>query len=50
MKPNINIQRAKDRFHTKTDWLDSYHSFSFGPHYDPENTEGSEVLIWEMKK
>lgn len=38
LKPSINIRHAKDRFHTKTDWLDSYHSFSFGPHYDPANT------------
>lgn len=26
---------AADRFHTKIDWLDSWHSFSFGPHHDP---------------
>jgi redox-sensitive bicupin YhaK (pirin superfamily) len=23
---------------TRTDWLDSRHSFSYGPHYDPSNT------------
>ncbi len=27
--------RAADRFHTNIGWLDSWHSFSFGEHYDP---------------
>ncbi len=27
--------RANDRFHTAIDWLDSWHSFSFGEHHDP---------------
>jgi redox-sensitive bicupin YhaK (pirin superfamily) len=35
---NLEVRRAQDRFHTKIDWLDSWHSFSFGPHYDPANT------------
>lgn len=26
---------AHDRFHTDIGWLDSWHSFSFGEHYDP---------------
>lgn len=26
---------AAARFHTQIDWLDSWHSFSFGPHHDP---------------
>jgi redox-sensitive bicupin YhaK (pirin superfamily) len=33
----IEIRRAGQRFHTRTDWLNSFHSFSFGPHYDPSN-------------
>jgi redox-sensitive bicupin YhaK (pirin superfamily) len=33
----IEIRRANQRFRTHTNWLDSYHSFSFGPHFDPEN-------------
>ena len=33
----IEIRKAKDRGHTKIDWLDSYHSFSFGEYYDPDN-------------
>ncbi|HEY6395043.1 MAG TPA: pirin family protein [Candidatus Binataceae bacterium] len=28
---------AKDRGHTKIDWLDSYHSFSFGDYYDRDH-------------
>ena len=30
------ITRSEERMHTKIDWLDSHHSFSFGGHYDPE--------------
>jgi len=33
-----DIRRAGDRLHTRTAWLDSRHSFSFGEHYDPDNT------------
>ena len=39
------IRRAQDRFHTKIDWLDSWHSFSFGPHYDPDNTHHGLLLV-----
>ena len=31
-----NIRPASERFHTKLDWLDSWHSFSFGNHFDPK--------------
>lgn len=34
----IAVRRAAERFHTKIDWLDSWHSFSFGEFYDPKNT------------
>ena len=27
---------ANDRFHSQFGWLDSWHSFSFGEHYDPQ--------------
>jgi hypothetical protein len=33
----MEIRRADDRFRTANEWLDSRHSFSFGPHYDPAN-------------
>ena len=39
-----DIRRADTRFHTQIDWLDSYHSFSFGPHYDPNN-QGHGLLL-----
>lgn len=31
----VAIDRAADRFRTRIGWLDSWHSFSFGSHYDP---------------
>ncbi|MGJ8653643.1 MAG: pirin family protein [Opitutaceae bacterium] len=30
------LTRSDERMHSKIDWLDSRHSFSFGGHYDPE--------------
>ena len=34
-KAGIAVQRGPERFQTQTAWLDSRHSFSFGPHHDP---------------
>ena len=42
--PTLTVHRAADRFHTATDWLDSWHSFSFGPHRDPTNV-GHGLLV-----
>jgi redox-sensitive bicupin YhaK (pirin superfamily) len=39
------VHRAQDRFHTKIDWLDSWHSFSFGSHYDRKNTHHGQLLV-----
>ena len=36
--PAVEVRRAADRMRTRTGWLDSRHSFSFGGHYDPANT------------
>ncbi len=33
----MDIRRADERFRTTNGWLDSHHSFSFGPYYDPAN-------------
>jgi hypothetical protein len=41
----VAIRRAQDRFHTKLDWLDSWHSFSFGGHHDPDNTHHGLLLV-----
>jgi len=40
-----DIRRASDRFATRIDWLDSKHSFSFGRHYDPQNTHHGVLLV-----
>ncbi|MAU81378.1 pirin family protein [Gordonia sp. Z-3] len=36
---------AADRAVTTTDWLTSRHSFSFGDHYDPSNTNHGSLLV-----
>jgi redox-sensitive bicupin YhaK (pirin superfamily) len=33
----ITVRKAEDRGRTRMGWLDSWHSFSFGGYYDPEN-------------
>jgi len=40
----FEIRRGGDRARTRTEWLDSWHSFAFGSHYDPDNT-GFGVLV-----
>lgn len=41
----VDVRRSGDRFHTVLDWLDSWHSFSFGGHHDPENTHHGLLLV-----
>jgi redox-sensitive bicupin YhaK (pirin superfamily) len=43
--PTIDVRRADSRPHTKISWLDSRHSFSFGRHWDPENTNHGLLLV-----
>jgi hypothetical protein len=45
MLPHVDIRRSADRFLTRTSWLDSKHSFSFGRHYDPRNTHFGLLLV-----
>lgn len=33
----VEVRRAADRFRTSAEGRSTAHSFSFGPHYDPEN-------------
>ena len=41
----VDVRPARSRFHTELDWLDSWHSFSFGPHRDPANTHHGLLLV-----
>src|SRR5438876_12217722 len=41
----VDMHRKEDQFHTQAGWLDSRHSFSFGPHYDPSNTHHGLLLV-----
>ena len=41
----IDVRRSDERFSTQIGWLDSRHSFSFGTHYDPENTHHGLLLV-----
>ena len=40
----ITVQRAADRFVTNVGWLDSKHSFNFGPHWSPAH-QGHGLLL-----
>lgn len=44
-RPAVDVRPARDRFHTDAGWLDSRHSFSFGPHYDPDNVAHGLLLV-----
>lgn len=41
----MDVRRAADRAATRTGWLDSKHSFSFGGHYHPGNTHHGLLLV-----
>ncbi len=43
--PTVDVRRAADRFATDIGWLDSKHSFSFGHHYDRDNTHFGLLLV-----
>jgi redox-sensitive bicupin YhaK (pirin superfamily) len=45
MSAVVQLRRAADRAVTKTAWLNSRHSFSFGDHYDPGNTHHGVLLV-----
>jgi quercetin 2,3-dioxygenase len=45
MSANADIRRAAGRAVTTTPWLTSRHSFSFGDHYDPDNTHFGLLLV-----
>jgi quercetin 2,3-dioxygenase len=41
----VDVRRAAERFHTELAWLDSWHSFSFGSHYEPANQQHGLLLV-----
>jgi hypothetical protein len=41
----IKLRRRADRGHTKLDWLDSRHTFSFGDYYDPQQMGFSDLRV-----
>ena len=43
--PAIDVRPAENRFATRAGWLDSNHCFSFGQHYDPDNTHHGLLLV-----
>jgi redox-sensitive bicupin YhaK (pirin superfamily) len=45
MPAPLEIRRAADRSTTTTSWLRSRHSFSFGDHYNPDNTHFGLLLV-----
>ena len=44
LAPGIQVVRAAARLRTETSWLDSWHCFSFGRHYEPDNTHHGLLL------
>ena len=45
LDPGITVLRAGSRLRTETSWLDSRHCFSYGRHYEPENTHHGLLLV-----
>jgi hypothetical protein len=45
MDSKIEVRRSETRPHTRIDWLDSRHSFSFGHHRDASNTHHGLLLV-----
>ena len=42
---HVDLRTADSRFPTRIDWLKSAHSFSFGHHYDADNTHFGLLLV-----
>jgi len=45
LAPDVDIRRADDRYKSQFGWLDSKHSFSFGHHFDRNNTHHGLLLV-----
>ena len=42
---SVEVRRGATRAHTELGWLDSWHSFSFGSHYDLANTHHGLLVV-----
>jgi quercetin 2,3-dioxygenase len=42
---HIELRRSQQRFVTRTDGAETYHSFSFGEHYDPTNVSFGRLMV-----
>ena len=45
LAPAIRVLRSAARLRTETSWLDSRHCFSYGRHFEPENTHHGLLLV-----
>jgi len=45
LAPAISVLRAKSRLRTETSWLDSWHCFSYGRYYEPDNTHHGLLVV-----
>jgi redox-sensitive bicupin YhaK (pirin superfamily) len=45
LEPAVDLRPAAGRDRTRIDWLDSAHSFNFGPHRTPGNTHFGLLLV-----
>ena len=41
----IRIRRALERGHTQIEWLDSFHTFSFGGYHDPRHSGFHDLIV-----
>ncbi len=41
----LQVRTRGERGHTRIDWLESWHTFSFGEYYDPENRGFSDLRV-----